>query len=157
MVRLKGGDPYLFGRGGEERLALEAAGIDCQQVPGIPSAIGIPAQYDIPITHRNVSRSLHIITAHTSDTGGLPPDFPKYAQLEGTLVFLMGLSQLEAIANGLMEHGKSASTPAAVLSGGNAPNPVCVRGTLGTITALAAGVQPPAVILVGDVAGELER
>ena len=157
VVRLKGGDPYLFGRGGEELLALRAAGIPCQEVPGIPSAIGIPAQYDIPVTHRNVSRSLHIITAHTSDTGGLPLDFPKYAQLEGTLVFLMGLSQLEAIANGLMEHGKSASTPAAVLSGGCASNPVCVRGTLGTITALAAGVQPPAVILVGDVAGELER
>lgn len=157
VVRLKGGDPYLFGRGGEELLALRAAGIPCQEVPGIPSAIGIPAQYDIPVTHRNVSRSLHIITAHTSDTGGLPPDFPKYAQLEGTLVFLMGLSQLEMIAEGLIKYGKPASTPAAVLSGGNAPNPACVRGTLGTIAALAAEVQPPAVILVGDVAGELER
>ena len=152
VVRLKGGDPYLFGRGGEERLALEAAGIDCQQVPGIPSAIGIPAEYGIPVTHRNVSRSLHIITAHTADTGGLPPDMEKYAQLEGTLVFLMGLGKLSLIAESLMKNGKSPATPAAVLSGGNAPNPVCIRGTLETIAQLAKDAQPPAIILVGEVA-----
>ena len=152
VVRLKGGDPYLFGRGGEERLALEAAGIDCQQVPGIPSAIGIPAEYGIPVTHRNVSRSLHIITAHTADTEGLPPDMEKYAQLEGTLVFLMGLGKLSLIAESLIKNGKSPATPAAVLSGGNAPNPVCIRGTLETIAQLAKDAQPPAIILVGEVA-----
>ena len=152
VVRLKGGDPYLFGRGGEELLALQAAGIPCDEVPGIPSAIGIPAQFGIPVTHRNVSRSLHIITAHTADTGGLPPDMEKYAQLEGTLVFLMGLGKLGLIADSLMEHGKAPDTPAAVLSGGNAPNPVCIRGTLETIAQLAKDVQPPAIILVGEVA-----
>ena len=157
VVRLKGGDPYLFGRGGEELLAMKAAGIPCDEVPGIPSAIGIPAEYDIPVTHRSVSRSLHIITAHTADSGGLPPDMEKYARLEGTLVFLMGLGKLEAIAGSLMENGKAGDTPAAVLSGGNAPNPACIRGTLATISNLAKDAQPPAIILVGPVAGELER
>lgn len=156
VVRLKGGDPYLFGRGGEELLALRAAGIPCDEVPGIPSAIGIPAQYDIPVTHRNVSRSLHIVTAHTAQGEALPEDMALYARMEGTLVFLMGLGKLEAIANSLMENGKSPQTPAAVLSGGNAPNPVCIRGTLETIVGLAKNAQPPAIILVGEVAGELE-
>lgn len=157
VVRLKGGDPYLFGRGGEELLALKAAGIPCDEVPGIPSAIGIPAEYGIPVTHRSVSRSLHIITAHTADTNGLPPDMEKYAALEGTLVFLMGLGKLEAIAGSLMENGKAGDTPAAVLSGGNAPNPTCIRGTLETIARLAKDAKPPAIIVVGAVAGELER
>lgn len=156
VVRLKGGDPYLFGRGGEEQLALQAAGIVWDEVPGIPSAIGIPAQFGIPVTHRNVSRSLHIITAHTADTGGLPPDMKKYAQLSGTLVFLMGLGKLEAIANSLMENGKDPATPAAVLSGGNAKQQ-CIRGSLETIAQLAKDAQAPAIILVGAVAGELER
>ena len=157
VVRLKGGDPYLFGRGGEELLAMKAAGIPCDEVPGIPSAIGIPAEYDIPVTHRSVSRSLHIITAHTADSGGLPPDMEKYARLEGTLVFLMGLGKLEAIAGSLMENGKAGDTPAAVLSGGNAPNLACIRGTLATISKLAKDARPPAIILVGPVAGALER
>ena len=156
VVRLKGGDPYLFGRGGEELLALQAAGIPCDEVPGIPSAIGIPAQFGIPVTHRNVSRSLHIITAHTADTGGLPPDMEKYAQLSGTLVFLMGLGKLEAITKSLLENGKAPATPAAVLSGGNAGQQ-CIRGSLETIAQLAKDAQPPAIILVGAVAGELER
>ena len=156
VVRLKGGDPYLFGRGGEEQLALQAAGIVWDEVPGIPSAIGIPAQFGIPVTHRNVSRSLHIITAHTADTGGLPPDMEKYAQLSGTLVFLMGLGKLEAISKSLMENGKDPATPAAVLSGGNAKQQ-CIRGSLETIAQLAKDAQAPAIILVGAVAGELER
>ena len=136
---------------------MKAAGIPCDEVPGIPSAIGIPAEYDIPVTHRSVSRSLHIITAHTADSGGLPPDMEKYARLEGTLVFLMGLGKLEAIAGSLMENGKAGDTPAAVLSGGNAPNPACIRGTLATISKLAKDARPPAIILVGPVAGALER
>ena len=156
VVRLKGGDPYLFGRGGEEQLALQAAGIVWDEVPGIPSAIGIPAQFGIPVTHRNVSRSLHIITAHTADTGVLPPDMEKYAQLSGTLVFLMGLGKLEAISKSLMENGKDPATPAAVLSGGNAKQQ-CIRGSLETIAQLAKDAQAPAIILIGAVAGELER
>lgn len=156
VVRLKGGDPYLFGRGGEEMLALKAEGIPCQEVPGIPSAIGIPAEAGIPVTHRGASRGLHIITAHTSDTKDhLPEDFDYLAKLSGTLVFLMGLQQLPKIVSRLLTAGKNADTPAAVLSGGNSPNPARVRGCLSNIVQKVkeAGVVSPAIIMIGDVAG----
>ncbi|MDE6516355.1 MAG: uroporphyrinogen-III C-methyltransferase, partial [Acetatifactor sp.] len=155
VVRLKGGDPYLFGRGGEEMLALKAAGIPCQEVPGIPSAIGIAAEAGIPVTHRGVSRGVHIVTAHTADTpDGLPEDFDTLAKLSGTLVFLMGLERLSAIAARLMAAGKDGNTPGAVISGGNAPNPVRVRAPLFQLEQAAkdAGVSAPAIILIGDVA-----
>lgn len=155
VVRLKGGDPYLFGRGGEEMLALRAAGIPCQEVPGVPSAIGIAAEAGIPVTHRGVSRGVHIVTAHTADTpDGLPEDFDALAKLSGTLVFLMGLERLSAIVARLIAAGKDKNTPGAVISGGNAPNPVRVRAPLFQLeqAAKSAGVSPPAIILVGDVA-----
>ena len=157
-VRLKGGDPYVFGRGGEEMLALKAAGISCREVPGITSAIGIPAEAGIPVTHRGLSRSLHIVTAHTADTpDGLPADFDALAQLKGTLVFLMGLRQLPKIVARLMAAGKRGDTPAAVLSGGNAPEPAQVRAPLAQLEQAVkeAQVTSPAIILVGEVA-ELE-
>ena len=155
VVRLKGGDPYLFGRGGEEMLALLDAGVPCAEVPGISSAIGIPAEAGIPVTHRGMSRGLHIVTAHTSDTpDGLPADLDVLAQLEGTLVFLMGLSQLQKIASRLIAAGKDPSTPAAVISGGNAPEPKQVRAPLSQLPQAAqeAGATAPAIILVGEVA-----
>ena len=155
VVRLKGGDPCVFGRGGEELLALEGAGIPCQVVPGITSALAIPAMAGIPATHRGLSRSVHIVTGHTADTaGGLPPDLDRLARLDGTLVFLMGLSRLERITQRLLAAGKSPDTPAAVLSGGNAPHPAAVRGTLADIAerTRAANVRPPAVIVVGETA-----
>ena len=155
VVRLKGGDPYLFGRGGEEMLALQAAGIPCAEIPGIPSAIGIPAEAGIPVTHRGVSRGVHIITAHTAGTAdGLPEDFDTIAKLEDTLIFLMGLRQLPRIVQRLLEAGKSPDTPAAVLSGGNSPHPVAVRSALKDIeaAAAAAGAVSPAIILVGKAA-----
>ncbi len=156
VVRLKGGDPFVFGRGGEEMLALGAVGIPCEMVPGITSAIAIPAMAGIPVTHRGLSRSVHIVTAHRLDTpDGLPDDFDRLAALSGTLVFLMGLSRLEEITRRLLAAGKPGDTPAAVLSGGNSPHPAAVRGTLSDIgeKARAAGVRPPAVIVVGEVAG----
>lgn len=153
-VRLKGGDPYVFGRGGEEALALQRAGIPFEVVPGITAAIAVPAEAGIPVTHRGVSRAVHIITAHTQDE---TPDFSRWAALaaDGTLVFLMGLQRLPQIAAGLLAGGLTPQTPAAVLSGGNAPHPAAVRASLGEITdaARAAGVEAPAVIVVGDVAG----
>lgn len=155
VVRLKGGDPFVFGRGGEEALALMEAGVPFEVVPGVTSAIAIPALAGIPVTHRGVSRSVHIATAHTADTpDGLPEGLGALALLPGTLVLLMGLSRLERIAERLVEAGRPPSTPAAVLSGGNAPRPAAVRGTLADIAAKtrAAGVQPPAVIVVGDAA-----
>ena len=155
VVRLKGGDPYLFGRGGEEMLALQAAGIPCAEIPGIPSAIGIPAEAGIPVTHRGVSRGVHIITAHAAGTAdGLPEDFDAIAKLDDTLIFLMGLRQLPRIVQRLLEAGKSPDTPAAVLSGGNSPHPVAVRSALKDIeaAAAAAGAVSPAIILVGKAA-----
>lgn len=153
VVRLKGGDPYLFGRGGEEMLALRAAGIPCHEVPGIPSAIGIAAEAGIPVTHRGASRSLHILTGHTAD--GLPEELEQAAQLGGTLVFLMGLGQIERIADRLMTAGKPGDTPAAVISGGNSKHPACVRAALKDIAqaARAQDVQAPAIVVIGEVAG----
>lgn len=163
VARLKGGDPFVFGRGGEEAQALRAAGVPYEEVPGISSAIAIPAAAGIPVTHRHLSRSVHIITGHTA-ANGLPEDMDHLAALRGTLVFLMGLSHLEQIAESLLAAGKSPDTPAAVLSGGNAAHPAAVRASLGTIARRAreADVRPPAVIVVGDVAeldlsGTVER
>ncbi len=155
VVRLKGGDPFVFGRGGEEILALRKAGIAYEEVPGVSSAIAIPAMAGIPVTHRGVSRSVHIVTAHTADTpDGLPSYLEELAHLPGTLVFLMGLNRLEQIAKRLIGGGMPADTPAAVISGGNAPEPAAVRGTLADIVRRTqeAGVQAPAVIVVGAAA-----
>lgn len=154
VVRLKGGDPFVFGRGGEELLALRAAEIPCEAVPGISSAIAIPAEAGIPVTHRGASRSVHIITAHTADTlDSLPEGVEELARIkEGTLVFLMGLGQLPRLAERLLAAGMAPDTPAAVISGGNSPHPRAVRGTVSDIVEKAASVQPPAVIVVGRTA-----
>ncbi|WP_251318456.1 uroporphyrinogen-III C-methyltransferase [Flintibacter muris] len=154
VVRLKGGDPFVFGRGGEEMLALRSAGIPCEEIPGVSSAIAIPAEGGIPVTHRGISQSLHIITAHTAGTqDGLPPCLDDLARLPGTLVFLMGLSRLEQLTRRLASSGMPGDTPAAVISGGSAPKPVTVRGTLANLAERTrqAGVQSPAVIVVGGV------
>lgn len=156
VVRLKGGDPYVFGRGGEEALALLEAKVPFDVVPGVTSPIAIPAQAGIPVTHRGVSQSLHVITAHTAGTpDNLPEYLDKLARLPGTLVFLMGLGQLEKLAARLTAAGMPPATPAAVISGGNAPHPVTVRGTLDDIAArtAAAHVPAPAVIVLGAVVG----
>ena len=113
VVRLKGGDPFVFGRGGEELLALRAAGIPCAEVPGISSALAVPAEAGIPLTHRALSRGFHVVTAHTADTAdGLPEYFSRLASLPGTLVILMGLSRLERIAARLLGSGAPPDTPA---------------------------------------------
>lgn len=152
VARLKGGDPFVFGRGGEEAMALQSAGIPFQVVPGISSAIAIPALAGIPVTHRGMSRSFHVVTAHTAQ--GVLADFDRLAHLEGTLIFLMGLSHLREIAQGLIAAGRSPDTSAAVVSGGCAPHPATVRAPLNQLAAAAeqAGVQPPAVIVVGETA-----
>ena len=155
VCRLKGGDPFVFGRGGEEILALQKAGIPYEEIPGISSAIAIPAAAGIPVTHRKLSRSFHVLTAHTADSDDwLPDQLEKLAKLDGTLIFLMGLGQLERICRLLIQAGMSGSTPAAVLSGGNAPKSVSLRGTLSDIAEKARqmNIEPPAVIVVGSVA-----
>lgn len=155
VVRLKGGDPFVFGRGGEEACALQEAGIPFQVVPGVTSAVAIPGLAGIPVTYRGLSRSVHIITAHAAHTpDGLPPELDQLAKLPGTLVFLMGLSQLEKIAVRLIQAGMDPKTPAAAVSGGNSPTPSTVRAPLDQLSQAVreAGLKAPAVIVVGQVA-----
>lgn len=153
VVRLKGGDPFVFGRGGEEMLALAAAGVVCEAVPGISSAIAIPELAGIPLTHRGLSRSFHVVTAHSAAPGDtLPEDLDALARAGGTLVFLMGLGALPELTRRLIAAGLPPETPAAVLSGGNSPHPADVRGTLEDIAGRAAQVEAPAVIIIGEVA-----
>lgn len=148
VCRLKGGDPFVFGRGGEEARALRAAGIPVEEVPGVTSAVAVPAAAGIPVTHRGISRSFHVITAHTANTpDGLPEQLEILAKVEGTLVFLMGLKNLPALAARLRAAGMPGDTPAAVCGART------VRGTLADIAARAAGLPPPAVIAIGGSAG----
>lgn len=153
MVRLKGGDPFVFGRGGEEVQALQENNIPYEVVPGISSAIAVPELAGIPVTHRNLSRSVHIITGHTAqDT--LSENIKEYARLNGTLVFLMGLRKLPEIVSGLIANGKSENTPVAIVSNGAYAKDFAVRGTLKNICRLAeqSKAVAPAVIVVGEVA-----
>lgn len=155
VVRLKGGDPMVFGRGGEEAMALNRAGIPYETVPGVTSVTAALSSAGIPLTHRGVSRSFHVMTGHTMGKDGkLPKDFSVFARLDGTLVFLMGLNNLELIANGLVLQGKSEETPAAVIENGTLLEQRVVRGTLKTIVGLVKeqGIHSPAVIVVGAVA-----
>ncbi|WP_124064882.1 uroporphyrinogen-III C-methyltransferase [Clostridium sp. E02] len=155
VVRLKGGDPFVFGRGGEEVQALKNAGIPYEVVSGVTSAVAALASAGIPITHRAVSRSFHVMTGHTlAKDGVLPPDFETFARLSGTLVFLMGLGTLPLIVKGLIEQGKLKETPAAVISNGTLPDQKIVRGMLSNIQkeTLKAGIVSPAIIVVGAVA-----
>lgn len=156
VVRLKGGDPFVFGRGGEEIQALINEGIPFDEVPGITSAIAIPAEAGIPVTHRGLSQSFHVITGHTAD-GKLSENIAVLAKLDGTLIFLMGLANLEKICSSLMENGKDVNTPAAVISGGNSKNKITVRSTLADIAEKCRqqDVKSPVVIVIGAVA-ELE-
>jgi uroporphyrin-III C-methyltransferase / precorrin-2 dehydrogenase / sirohydrochlorin ferrochelatase len=152
VVRLKGGDPFVFGRGGEEALACAEAGVPCEVVPGVTSAVAVPGAARIPVTHRNVARQFTVVSAHTaSESDG--PDWAGLAGLEGTLVFLMGVSQLGDIVAGLLAHGRDPSTPVAVVERGTLPDQRTTTGTLTTIVAAASTgeVRSPAVIVVGDV------
>lgn len=155
VVRLKGGDPFVFGRGGEEIQALEAHGIPYETIPGVTSAIAVPECAGIPVTHRGISRSFHVITGHTLDGKDcLPPEFETYGSLQGTLVFLMGLGQLPAIADRLIRGGMDPDTPAAVIEKGTLPDQRVVRAPLSGIHAkvMDEGIGTPAIIVVGETA-----
>ncbi|MDE6845174.1 MAG: uroporphyrinogen-III C-methyltransferase [Lachnospiraceae bacterium] len=160
VVRLKGGDPYVFGRGGEEFLALKEAGICCEEIPGISSAIAVPAAAGIPVTHRGLAASITIVTGTAAEEDGharLKLDFDTLARLEGTLVILMGMHHLREIADGLLEAGKEPDTPCAVIMEGTTGRQRCMRTVLARIyeEASAQGFTSPAVIVIGAVA-ELE-
>ena len=153
VVRLKGGDPFVFGRGGEEAEALVKSGISCEVIPGITSAIGGLARAGIPVTHRDFASSFHVITGHLRD-GKDPHDWQLLAQLEGTLVILMGMSRLAEICRQLMRHGRDADTPAAVVMNASHPDQRMVLATLATLARQSeqAGLRAPALIVIGAVA-----
>ncbi len=151
VVRLKGGDPFVFGRGGEEAEACIAAGVPFEVVPGITSAIAAPAYAGIPVTHRGVSTSVTIVTGHEDPTKGtLDTDWDALARGGGTLVILMGAGRLDAITRALIDGGRAPDTPVAAVRWGTRPEQRTVRATLATIA--AAGVEAPSAIVVGDVA-----
>ena len=156
VVRLKGGDPFIFGRGGEEALALREAGIRFEVVPGVTSAIAVPAYAGIPLTHRGLAASVAFVTGHEMP-GKEESDihWDRLATSVGTLVFLMGVKNLEFIASQLMAHGRAAETPVAVIRWGTTAEQQTVTGTLGNIARSVeeAGLKPPAIIVVGEVAG----
>lgn len=154
VVRLKGGDPFVFGRGGEEAESLRAAGIPFEVVPGVTSAVAVPAYAGIPVTHRGLATSFAVITGHedpAKEQSGIRWD--RIAQGADTLVFLMGVRTLAEIVRQLVAYGRPASTPAAVIRWGTTPEQRTVTGTLGDIVdkVEAAGLAPPAVTVVGEV------
>ena len=159
VVRLKGGDPFLFGRGGEELELLAANGVPFEIVPGVTSAFAVPAYNGIPVTHRDLCSSVHVITGHRRAGKTLDIDFEALARTGGTLVFLMGVAALHDIVQGLMDAGMAEDTPAAVLEKGATARQRRVSGTLGTLEdeAARAAVQTPAIIVVGGVCALAER
>jgi uroporphyrin-III C-methyltransferase/precorrin-2 dehydrogenase/sirohydrochlorin ferrochelatase len=158
VVRLKGGDPFIFGRGGEEAEALRTAGVRCEIVPGITAVLACAAQAGIPLTHRDAARSLTLITGHSRD-GVLDVDFPSLARTGGTLAIYMGVHALPALRDGLLSHGYAAATPAALIESGGRPEQ---RVLFGTLAALAAEAPSwcsggPALLIIGDVVGRAAR
>ena len=151
VVRLKGGDPFVFGRGSEELEVLRDAGIDYDVVPGISSIAAVPAAAWIPVTHRGLSDRVTIATAHAAD--GSEPDYDALAATGGTLVLFMGLARLPALAAGLIAAGLPAETPAAVVSRGTLPDQEVVTGSLAELPAVAADLPGPALVVVGEVVG----
>ncbi|MBW8484204.1 uroporphyrinogen-III C-methyltransferase [Actinomadura parmotrematis] len=154
VVRLKGGDPFVFGRGGEEALHCARHGIPVTVVPGITSAVAVPGAAGVPVTHRGVSQEFHVVSAH------VPPGHPEstvdwaaLAASQGTLVLLMSVERMALIADALVGHGRAAGTPVAVIQNGTLPGQRTLTATLGTVAAAMAeaGVRPPAIVVVGDV------
>ncbi|WP_433387096.1 uroporphyrinogen-III C-methyltransferase [Micromonospora sp. KLBMP9576] len=159
VVRLKGGDPYVFGRGGEELLACAAAGVPVTVVPGVTSAIAAPAVAGVPVTHRGVAHEFTVVSGHVApDSPASLVRWDALAGLRGTLVVLMGLKNLAAITATLLAHGRPAQTPAAVVQEATTGAQRVLRSTLGTVAAdvAAEGLRPPAVVVVGDVVTTLD-
>lgn len=161
VVRLKGGDPFVFGRGGEEWLECAAAGVPVTVVPGLSSALAAPALAGIPLTHRQLAADFTVVSGHL-DPGRAADqgiDWPGLAAHQGTLVLLMAMDRLHLITAELIEHGKAGTTPAAVVQNASLPGQRVVRGTLTDIAARAraAGVGAPAVVVIGEVVAVLER
>jgi uroporphyrin-III C-methyltransferase len=148
-VRLKGGDPFVFGRGGEEAQALAHAGIAFEVVPGVSALASVPAAFDIPVTHRGVAAQVTLVSGHSA--AGDELDYAQLAGTPGTLVFFMGLRRLAHIVAGLIAHGKDPRTPAAVIARGTLPDSEVAEGELHALPGLARGFPQPALVVIGDV------
>ena len=160
VVRLKGGDPFIFGRGGEEALVLEAAEIPFEIVPGVSSAYSVPAYAGIPVTHRALASQVHFITGHEQAQGDTSAiSYAGLAKYDGTLVFLMGIKRLPEICEALIENGKDKYTPAAVIQSGTTSRQQTVVATLETIDEACkmAQIKPPGILIVGDVVSLSEK
>jgi uroporphyrin-III C-methyltransferase len=154
VVRLKGGDPFLFGRGGEELETARTAGISVEMVPGISSALAVPASVGIPLTHRKYASQVTVLTGNEDPTKPGPAlDWELLAKSRGTIIILMGVSNLVKIVDALMKNGKPNGTPVAIIERGLRIDRRVTIGTLATIATMAekSGVKPPAVIVIGDV------
>jgi uroporphyrin-III C-methyltransferase len=147
VARLKGGDPFVFGRGGEELQALREAGIEVEVIPGITAGLGVPAALGIPVTHRGLARGVTFVTGHTQD--GRDPDWPALARSGTTLVVYMGLAKLKSILEKLVSAGMDAATPACLVENGTLASQRQRIATLATLT--AEGFAGPALIVVGEV------
>lgn len=159
VVRLKGGDPFIFGRGGEEAEALHQAGIAYEIVPGVSAGVAVPAYAGIPLTHRDFTSELVFLTGHECVTNPSPVDWTHYAKSSATLVIFMGLHNLEPIARQLLENGRDAQCPVAIIENGTTPAQRTIVAPLANIAAAAAAadIQPPALIVIGEVVGLLDR
>ncbi|GAB4173284.1 MAG: hypothetical protein Fur0039_14590 [Rhodocyclaceae bacterium] len=157
-VRLKGGDPFIFGRGGEEIEELARCHIPFEVVPGITAAAGMAAYAGIPLTHRELAGSCMFVTGHLKE-GGCELDWPAAARPRQTVVIYMGVSAIGQIARELIAHGRSAHTPAALVREATGPGQLTITGTLATLPELAArhGITPPALIVIGEVVRLRER
>lgn len=156
VLRLKGGDPFIFGRGAEEAEYLREMGIEFEIIPGITSAIASPAYAGIPLTHRQHSSSVAIVTGHEGEDnkGSSPVDWKKLPDAVDTIVILMGIGQLEQISRDLMKGGMKKNTQAAIVESGTTEKQRVITGTIGTIARVAAknNVRPPAIVVIGKVA-----
>ncbi|WP_086823081.1 uroporphyrinogen-III C-methyltransferase [Allokutzneria sp. NRRL B-24872] len=154
VVRLKGGDPYVFGRGFEELLACAEADVPVTVVPGVTSAFGVPAVGGVPVTHRGVAHEVVVVSGHVSPTDERSlVDWPALAKLRGTLVLMMAVERADVFANTLIEHGRPASTPVAVIQEGTTRAQRVVRTTLDKLgtTITTEAIRPPAIIVIGEV------
>ncbi len=149
VVRLKGGDPFVFGRGGEEALALAEAGVPFDVVSGVSSIAAVPAAALVPVTHRGIADRVTIASGHAAD--GTEPDYDALARQGGTLVLFMASQRLDRVARGLVAAGLDPSTPAAVVSRGTLPDQEVVTAPLHAVAEAAEGLPGPALVIVGEV------
>ncbi|WP_462186016.1 MULTISPECIES: uroporphyrinogen-III C-methyltransferase [unclassified Frankia] len=160
VVRLKGGDPFVFGRGGEEALACAAAGLPCEIVPGVTSAVAVPALAGIPVTHRGITQDVAVVSGHIDPSHpGSTADWDALATGPGTVVVLMGVGALPEISHELVKRGRRPETPTAVIHAGGTADETIITGPLADIARLAAeaAISSPAVIVIGDVVSLRDR